>query len=414
MKHNGFRLMICGVLLALAACAAQTTPMPVPSLPPGIPIATEFAIPSVSVTETLQPRVREITFQSGPFTLIGDLQLPEGTGPFPVVLFVHGSGEADRTGGVYFLPIMERMLRAGYATFAWDKPGTGESTGNLNPFHVISERAQILLDAIEVMKARPDIDPGRIGLWGISQAGYVMPYALRQSNDIAFMICISCAGTSGEDQTTYQTMAMALCSGTPEDQIERRTELLAELDAARTYETYDEYVHYRKVIEALFSTVSVEPQNNRYGIIPEEAWLENNPKFEGWWNPIEGIEQVTIPVLAIFGDKDPQIDPIQGAHAYREALEIGGNPRSRVELFHEANHGIVLSETGCPADEIQSEDENQKYEQYVRSLGYQSLDEAVELIQENPYGPESLDILHILPYAPGYLDLIEEWLRDLS
>jgi len=345
--------------------------------------------------------------------LVGDLRLPEGIGPFPVVLFIHGSGEADRTGGLYFLPIMERMLSAGYATFAWDKPGTGESTGNLNPFHVISERAQILLDAIEVMKARPDIDPQRIGLWGISQAGYVMPYALRQSNDIAFMICISCAGMSGEDQTTYQAMAMALCSGTAEGQTERRTELLTELDTARTYETYDEYVHYREVIDALFSTVSDVPQINRFGIIPEKAWLENNPKFEGWWNPIEGIEQLAIPVLAIFGDKDPQIDPIQGAQAYREALEHAGNPRSRVELFHATNHGIVMSETGCPADEIQSEDENQKYEQYVSSLGYKSIDEAAELIQENPYDPESLEILHIYPYAPGFLDLMEEWLRNL-
>jgi len=58
-----------------------------------------------------------------------------------------------------YLPIMEQMLRAGYGVFSWDKPGTGESTGDIDPYHVISERAQILLDAIEVMKAHPDIDP---------------------------------------------------------------------------------------------------------------------------------------------------------------------------------------------------------------------------------------------------------------
>jgi uncharacterized protein len=402
------------IVLLVPACTAQ-------ALPPAVEQTTSTAQPqppaveqTTSTTLFQPPAVEEITFHSGEFTLVGDLRLPEGTGLFPVVLLIHGDGKADRTGGVYFLPIMERMLRAGYATFAWDKPGTGESTGNINPFHVISERAQILLDAIEVMKAHPSIDPQRIGLWGISQAGYVMPYTLTQSDDISFMICISCAGMSGEDQTTYQAMAMALCSGTSQNQAERRTELLAELNAARTYETYAEYVHYREVIDALFSTVSVSSQINRFGIIPEKAWLENNPKFEGWWNPIEVIEQVTIPVLAIFGDKDPQIDPIQGAQAYREALEHAGNPRSRVKLFHAANHGIAMSETGCPADKIQSEDENQKVEQYVRSLGYKSLSEAVEVIQENPYGPESLEILHILPYAPGYLDLIEEWLRDLQ
>ena len=57
-------------------------------------------------------RTEEITFQSGEFTLVGDLRTPAGTGPFPVVLFVHGSGPADRTGFRSYLPIMERMLRA--------------------------------------------------------------------------------------------------------------------------------------------------------------------------------------------------------------------------------------------------------------------------------------------------------------
>ena len=81
-----------------------------------------------------QPRpagVEEIIFQSGEFTLVGDLRTPAGTGPFPVVLFVHGSGDADRTMFGMYLPIMERMLRAGYAVFSWDKPGYGESTGQL-------------------------------------------------------------------------------------------------------------------------------------------------------------------------------------------------------------------------------------------------------------------------------------------
>ena len=81
---------------------------------------------------TAQQSVEEITFHSGPFTVVGDLQFPAGAGPFPVVVFVHGDGPNSRTSGVTYPPIMERMLRAGYATFAWDKPGTGESTGEID------------------------------------------------------------------------------------------------------------------------------------------------------------------------------------------------------------------------------------------------------------------------------------------
>ena len=378
MKSLSLRLMLCSIVFALLLPAC--TPQPQPA------------------------RIEEITFQSGEFTLVAELRTPEGTGPFPVVLFVHGSGPADRTGEGSYPPIIERMLRAGYATFSWDKPGTGESTGELREPTLRHQRAQIVLDAVEVMKARGDIDSQRIGLWGISQAGYVMPLALMQSEDIAFMICISCPGMSGTDQTTYQNMAMALCTGTPKGQADRRTELLAELEAARTYKTYGEYVHYREVIEALFGTAVQAPQGYGFGVVPEKAWLANDSENEHWWNPIEVIEQTEIPVLAIFGDKDPQMDPIQGAYAYRKAVEQAGNPLSRVDLFPKANHGIVTSETGCPADDLHW------IEQYVKTLGYDSLSEAQAALREDPYNPK---VLSVYPYAPEYLDLIEEWLTNL-
>jgi len=135
---------------------------------------------------------------------------------------------------------MERMLRAGYATFAWDKPGTGESTGTIHQSFLIQQRAQIILDAIEVLKTRGDIDPGQIGLIGASQAGYVMPHALSMSDDIAFMICVSCPGVPEDDQMAFQLTAFALCGSVPEGMADQKASLLAELDRARTFDTYAE------------------------------------------------------------------------------------------------------------------------------------------------------------------------------
>src|SRR5512136_3026400 len=99
-----------------------------------------------------QAGIEEITFQSGEFTLVGDLRTPSGTGPFPVVLFVHGDGPANRTMFGMYLPIMERMLRAGYAVFSWDNPGVGESTGTTSSFQRTQQQAQIAMGAIKVMK----------------------------------------------------------------------------------------------------------------------------------------------------------------------------------------------------------------------------------------------------------------------
>jgi uncharacterized protein len=371
--HGARKLAFLVIVLLLPACARQPQPA----------------------------AIEEITFQSGEFTLVGDLRLPEGTGPFPVILLNQGSGLDNRTNNGFTLPMMERMRRAGYATFSWDKPGAGESTGRLSDTRVLHERAQILLDAIEVMKARPDIDPHRIGLEGGSQAGYVMSLALSMSQDIAFMICDSCPGMSGVDQTTYQDVALALCMGTAEGQADRQTELLAELDAARKYETYGQYAHYRQVIEALFRTASNAPQGYGFEAVPEEAWRLNDPEIEAWWNPMEVVRHTTIPVLVLLGDQDWQMDPLQAADAWSKALQTAGNPYSRVELFPNANHDLAAPATGCP------DGDKQMLEKYVQSQGYESLETAMAAIQENP------ELMNQFPFAPGYLDLIEEWLRGL-
>jgi pimeloyl-ACP methyl ester carboxylesterase len=395
------RSVLLGFLLA-AACSPRPTPVSPSSTPvPDVVPATE--VPTATPSPSPQPaRIEEITFQSGEFTLVGDLRLPTGEGPFPVVLFVHGSGDADRTAFGLYLPVMERMLQAGYAVFSWDKPGNGESTGQLREPYLRHQRAQIVLDAIEVMKARSDIDAQRIGLWGTSQASWVMPLALAQSKDIAFMICVSCSGMSGRDQMAFQVVAQSFCGGVSGEKADEPSRLLAELDITRAFETYKEYLRYRAVLDSLaeLGSVSIESEP----ILSEGVWQENDPDHEDTWNPIEVIERARIPVLAIFGEKDSQGDPIQGAHAWRKALARAGNPYSRVEVFPGVDHLLGASETGCMAET------DQTIRQVLQDQGYwpQGVFEERFLREPGPHTP-----LSAWPYAPGYLDLIEEWLRGL-
>jgi pimeloyl-ACP methyl ester carboxylesterase len=328
-----------------------------------------------SCSRQSQPsRIEEIVFHSGVFKVVGDLRLPEGSGPHPVVIFIHGDGPNSRTAGGTYPPIMERMERVGYATFAWDKPGTGESTGQIDPSYVIDQRVQIVLDAIEVLKTRSDIDPKRIGLWGISQAGYVMPHVLTMSEDIAFMIAVSCPGMAGVDQGAYLVSAQAVCAGIPKQEAEQMRRLLSE---AERVQTYAEYVRYKELLDASPGIGSASIFGYKMGVRPEEEWHVHNPDSEYFWNPMKVIEQVKIPVLAFFGELDTQVDPLQGVQAYKEALMRAGNPNFRVELIAGTDHNIILSETGCLDEREQ-----------------RSRDEWTN-------------------YAPEYLDTLEEWLREL-
>ncbi|UCC72943.1 MAG: alpha/beta fold hydrolase [Gemmatimonadota bacterium] len=321
-----------------------------------------------------QSRTEEIVFHSGPFKLVGDLRLPERRGPHPVVVFVHGDGPNTRTSGVTYPPIMARMQRAGYATFAWDKPGTGESTGRIDRSRLMEQRAQIVLDAIAVLKARPDIDGDQIGLWGISQAGYVMPHVLARSADVAFMIAVSCPGEPGFEQGIYLVTAQARCAGLPEEDAEQVQYLIG---AASRAQTYDEFVHYKAQLADYPALRTVSQLGFNVDVQPEEDWHADDLEGDYFWDPITIIEQTTIPVLAFFGERDTQADPVQGAQAYRAALQRAGNPNFRVELIPGVDHNIILSETGCL-----DERRHRRRREWTN-------------------------------YAPEYLDTLEEWLRSL-
>lgn len=180
------------------------------------------------------------------------------------------------------------------------------------------------------------------------------------------------------------------------------TPLLSELKAAAAYDTYEEYLHYRQVLNAVarlaHASIGDRPP------MSEETWDENPMVPQTYWNPIEVIEQNDIPILAIFGDLDRNMDPIQAEYAYRKALEQAGNPHSRVEVFTGANHNLMKVETGCMDEWLQM------LEQYTKSKGYASMSEFEQAIKEDPYRPGWYSDF---PFAPGVLDLIEGWLIEL-
>jgi len=378
------------VLILIAGCGKSeptatptTTPVPPAATPTATPasptatpvvltrVATEQATPTTIPHPTEPPpaaapvEVEEVSFQSDHFKLVGDLQIPGTEGKHPVIIMVHGDGGINRTDSGKYRPIMERFLRAGYAVFSWDKPGTGESTGEfVDGAWILTNRASILVDAVESLKEHPAIDPERIGVWGISQGGYVMPLALTMSDDIAFMIVVSGPGVNGIDQTAYLIGQQVLCQGYSEEEAELAEQSFAGLCKATTYQEYRESQENLIQFPCAISFTGKD-------LTPEEDWVPWDRQVDAFFNPIEVIEQTTIPVLAFFGEKDTQVDPFQGAQAYEEALQKAGNQNFHVELIPGVAHVLDLAETGCMNEH------------------------------------------RARVYAPEYLDLMEEWLGQL-
>jgi dienelactone hydrolase len=91
----------------------------------------------------------------------------------------------------------------GVTAFAYDKRGVGESGGDFRtvPFMDLCDDG---LAAIAYLKSRDEIDPKRIGVWGLSQGGWLGPLAASRSADVSYVIAVSGPGVSpGEQMIVY-------------------------------------------------------------------------------------------------------------------------------------------------------------------------------------------------------------------
>jgi hypothetical protein len=116
------------------------------------------------------------------------------------------------------------------------------------------------------------------------------------------------------------------------------------------------------------------------------------------------IEQARIPILVINGDKDTNLDPMQGVYAWRMALELAGNQDFRVELLPGVTHFMTMSDSTCIVEQEEA------FVQVLQEQGYWPLEELLARIQREPGKHTPLSAL---PSSPEYLDLLEEWLRGL-
>jgi hypothetical protein len=140
---------------------------------------------------TSQPPPLPHFFTNGDVRLAFALDLPAGRGPFPAVVMGHGSGRVTRDQLTW---ASRHFTELGFAVLRFDKRGVGESTGTYvfvgtrdSPW-VFPQLASDVAAGVRFLRTRPEIDPHRIGLFGASQAGWILPLAARELGGVSFMI----------------------------------------------------------------------------------------------------------------------------------------------------------------------------------------------------------------------------------
>ena len=146
-----------------------------------------------------------IPIQSGEITLAAVLDLPPGPGPHPVLVMVHGSGPGTRAD---FAAVVNTYRAIGVGILRYDKRGAGESTGRFRDVTAANSIEVFdLLAIVEYLATQDGVDGDRIGLIGVSQAGWIMPLAAARSNAVAFFISISGAASTVGVSDHYDKIA---------------------------------------------------------------------------------------------------------------------------------------------------------------------------------------------------------------
>jgi len=136
------------------------------------------------------------------FQLAGMLFLPEGDGPFPTAIIIHGSGSSERD-STWYLGVAQHLQANGIAVLLPDKRGCEKSEGEWVGAS-LEELATDTLSAVDFVKNQQVFEYSAIGLIGFSQGGWIAPVAATKSHDVSFVVSMSGNTITTDEQLLYE------------------------------------------------------------------------------------------------------------------------------------------------------------------------------------------------------------------
>ncbi len=290
----------------------------------------------------------------------GTLALPKGAGPFPVVLFITGSGQQDRDemilGHRPFAVIADYLARRGIASLRVDDRGIGKSGGDFAA-STTADFADDTRAGVAFLKTREKIDARRIGLIGHSEGGLIAPMVAVTNPEVAFLVLLAGTGVSGADVILGQQKAIARTMGASDAGM-AENERLTRSAFAIVRGGGDEAATREKLKAMIAREVAALPEDQRGAMSTrlEGAYsLFASPWFRYFlaFDPATVLQSVTCPVLALNGSKDLQVLPADNLPPIRASLKKAGDKDVTIREMPGLNHLFQHATTGSPAEYAQ-------------------------------------------------------------
>jgi pimeloyl-ACP methyl ester carboxylesterase len=329
---------------------------------------------------------KEVTFKCGSNTIFGILTLPNRKAVHPAIVLLHGSGR-EGVNYPFHIDHSHNLVQSGYAILRYDSPGVGKSTGSIIGEN-LETRTQEAISVVKYLQSREDIKPSSVGLWGISQGGWICQMAAAEYPGVAFIIPVSGPGVTVEEQEVYRVEMQSRADGFNEDEVLKAVlirRLLVDIFlSSHKYRSLNEvvsarlgigpwselckYVYYECNMDSGFELekireILVAIQEERWAkylylektlpvldSISPEFWESMKSSYGSMMvsDPADHLTRVTCPVLAIFGEADTVLPVSKSVALYKKYLEKAGNEEFVIKVFPYADHHIEVD--GKPAN----------------------------------------------------------------
>jgi pimeloyl-ACP methyl ester carboxylesterase len=267
----------------------------VPPLVAAVLPADERALDGVELDETTYTEVRFDNDARG-IELAGMLFQPDGEGPFPAAVIIHGSGTSHRD-NAWYLTVAEHLRTNGVAVLLPDKRGSEQSGGDWRAAS-FEDLATDTAAAVSYMRTQEELPVASVGLVGMSQGGRIAPIVASGDPDIAWTVNVA-----GDAVSAHQALR------------------------------YEE-THNLREMGVLPGVSNLLAYPSSWSLI----YLRDSDFWDavGNFDPIAYWRSVEQPALVIYGEDDTNVPTEDSV----ERLEALGKPNLEVRVYEGSGHAI--------------------------------------------------------------------------
>lgn len=277
-------------ILLLALAGMMLPAMPARAAPP----------PPWSAMPTTQVSAEEIFIESQGARLAATLHLPAASQPIAAVVVTHGASSPLRKSPLY-AHLVQMLPAMGIAVLTYDRRGSGESSGQAGTGDYALLADDAIAGASALMKD-PRIDPRRIGVWGLSQGGWLALLAASRSPDLAFAISVSAPMVTPDIQMIFSSENSLRVNGYSQADIDQMV---------ATRKAVDDYMRGtadRATAQKMVDAAKVKPWY-KYLYMGETVRDRATASWrrEIAHDPLATVKTVKVPTLMLFGEVDPWV-----------------------------------------------------------------------------------------------------------